>query len=144
MEEHKIKKLYRSDTDRIFLGVCGGLGEYFEIDSNIIRLIFILFGLMTGGGTLVFYFLLAFLIPNRRGTGDKEIADEIKDGIHKAVELVNTDDIISYNSKNYMGIFIVIIGLILITSQIMPVGIIIWRMIWPTVIIILGVYLIIK
>ena len=32
------KKLYRSEYDKMFLGVCGGLGEYFGIDPTIIRL----------------------------------------------------------------------------------------------------------
>jgi len=35
-------KLYRSERDRMIGGVCGGLGEYFNIDSTIVRLIFAL------------------------------------------------------------------------------------------------------
>ena len=48
MEETKkpnlpIKKLYRSRHDRVILGISGGLGVYFEIDSWIIRILFITF-----------------------------------------------------------------------------------------------------
>ena len=32
------KKLYRSNRDKMFLGVCGGLGEYFDVDPTLIRL----------------------------------------------------------------------------------------------------------
>jgi phage shock protein PspC (stress-responsive transcriptional regulator) len=46
--ETSYKKLYRSKTDRRFAGVCGGLGKYFKIDSNIIRLIFIVLLFLTG------------------------------------------------------------------------------------------------
>ena len=39
--KHTIKKLYRSTGDSKFAGICGGLAEYFEVDSNIIRIIFV-------------------------------------------------------------------------------------------------------
>ncbi len=35
------KKLYRSRTDSMIAGVCGGLGKYFEIDATLIRLVFV-------------------------------------------------------------------------------------------------------
>jgi len=47
------KKLYRSPTDCKIAGICGGLAEYFEIDSNIIRIIFVLF-LFCGAGLLTY------------------------------------------------------------------------------------------
>ena len=34
-------RLYRSETNRIIAGVCGGIGEYFNIDTTIIRIIFV-------------------------------------------------------------------------------------------------------
>ena len=45
------KKLYRSKASRMLCGVCGGIGEYFNIDPTLIRLAFVLFG-CTGGGIL--------------------------------------------------------------------------------------------
>lgn len=36
-----VKKLYRSTTDRRIAGVCGGLAEYFNMDSTIVRIIFL-------------------------------------------------------------------------------------------------------
>lgn len=56
------KELRRSTTDRIFAGVCGGLGEYFDIDSNIVRVLWVLFALGGGSGLLV-YIICALLIP---------------------------------------------------------------------------------
>lgn len=52
------KKLFRSKTNRILFGVCGGLAEYFDIDPTIIRVICVLFI-----PDLVIYFLLALIIP---------------------------------------------------------------------------------
>lgn len=58
-----MKKLYKSNSDRKLCGVCGGLGEYFGIDPNVIRLLFVVVGLMSAGGGVVFYLLAALLLP---------------------------------------------------------------------------------
>ncbi len=54
--------LYRSQTDRIIGGVCGGLAEYLRIDATIIRLLFVLFAFGSGVGVIV-YFMLWVLLP---------------------------------------------------------------------------------
>ena len=56
------KRLYRSTRDKRFLGVCGGIGEYFNIDPTIIRVIWAIFG-CTGAGILA-YFIAAVLMPS--------------------------------------------------------------------------------
>ena len=56
------KKLYRSKTQRMLCGVCGGIGEYVNIDPTLIRLLFVLFG-CTGGGILA-YIIAAIIIPD--------------------------------------------------------------------------------
>ena len=57
-----MKKLYRSKTDKRLAGVCGGLGEYFGIDSTLVRLGFALFTL-AGGSGLFIYLIAALIIP---------------------------------------------------------------------------------
>ena len=57
------KKLYRSSKDRLFGGVCGGIGEYFNIDPTIIRLIFVLFVLISFGVALLAYLIAWIVIP---------------------------------------------------------------------------------
>jgi phage shock protein C len=56
------KKLYRSTTDKVIAGVCGGLGKYFDIDPVVVRIVFILFGL-AGGSALLLYIILWVLVP---------------------------------------------------------------------------------
>ena len=56
------KRLYRSTRDKLLLGVCGGIGEYFNIDPTIIRVIWAIFG-CTGAGILA-YFIAAVLMPS--------------------------------------------------------------------------------
>ena len=55
------KKLYRSNTNKVLCGVCGGIGEYFDIDPTIIRLIWAIVA-CSGTGLLV-YFIAAVIIP---------------------------------------------------------------------------------
>lgn len=56
------KKLYRSNNDRWFAGVCGGIAEYFDLDPTLIRVLFILFGFAIGGG-LIIYLIMWLVIP---------------------------------------------------------------------------------
>lgn len=56
------KRLYKSKTNRVLFGVCGGLGEYFNIDPTLIRLIMAL--LICGAGTgLLAYIIAAIIMP---------------------------------------------------------------------------------
>ena len=58
------KHLYKSTADKAIFGVCGGIAEYFGIDSLIVRLVFVLFCLAYGSGLLV-YLLAALIIPKK-------------------------------------------------------------------------------
>lgn len=71
MEKEKktsYKNLYRSEESRIIAGVAGGMGEYFEIDPTIVRLIFVLVTIFGGSGILV-YLLLWIFIPSKSSSG---------------------------------------------------------------------------
>ncbi len=56
------KKLYRSFADKKLCGVCGGLAEYFDVDSTLIRLLWVVFTLMGGAGLLA-YIICAIIVP---------------------------------------------------------------------------------
>lgn len=56
------QRLYRSRTDRMIWGVCGGLGQYLGVDPVIIRLITVLLAFASGFGILA-YFILAIVMP---------------------------------------------------------------------------------
>ena len=56
------KRMRLSPTDKKLAGVCGGLGEYFEVDPTIIRIFFVFFTLIGGSGLLL-YFLIWILAP---------------------------------------------------------------------------------
>ena len=58
------KKLYRSTTDKKICGVCGGLAEYFDMDSTLMRIIWIVIAFMAGSGILA-YLICALIIPKQ-------------------------------------------------------------------------------
>lgn len=62
MDTPSPKKLYRSRTDRMIAGVCGGLAAHFGIDPTWVRLIFILF-FFAGGSALLLYIILWLIVP---------------------------------------------------------------------------------
>ncbi len=55
-----MKRIFRSEEDRILAGVCGGVGEYFDIDPVIVRIAWIILTLVGGSGILLY--ILAWLI----------------------------------------------------------------------------------
>lgn len=61
------KRLYLSDTDKKISGVCGGIGEYFDIDSTLVRLAWVALSLALsfGIGGLIVYIIAALIIPKR-------------------------------------------------------------------------------
>ena len=60
-----MKKLYRSATNRVFFGVCGGIGEYFDIDPTVVRVTAIVLGVLSAGAMILAYLLCLFIVPNR-------------------------------------------------------------------------------
>ena len=69
-----MNRLYRSKTNTMIAGVCGGLGEHLGIDPTLVRLVFILLTLISGVGLLL-YLVLLILVP--QGGQDKPAVDEI-------------------------------------------------------------------
>lgn len=63
----KPKKLYRSTSDKMIAGVCGGLGEFFGIDPTIIRVVFALLVIPGGFPGLLPYVILWIIVPEKPG-----------------------------------------------------------------------------
>jgi phage shock protein C len=56
------KRLYRSRTDSMIAGVCGGLAEYFNIDPALVRLAFVAV-LLLGGSAVLIYIIMWIVVP---------------------------------------------------------------------------------
>ena len=57
------KKLYKSNTNNMIEGVCGGIAEFFGIDATLVRLGWVLFCALGGSGILA-YIIAAIIIPS--------------------------------------------------------------------------------
>lgn len=61
-----MKKIYRSNTDKMVAGVIGGFAEYFQVDSTLLRLGYVLITIFTGFFPgIIFYIVAALIMPLR-------------------------------------------------------------------------------
>jgi len=153
------KKLYRSHANRILAGVAGGLGEYFDVDPTIVRLLFVLMIVFGGSGILI-YLILWVLMPNSPEgelSIDKEriknVAEEIKDKAGKLGEEFKKDnkkeqDLPVGKSRRSGGLFgwiLLIIGAIFLLNAFAPTSLrFLFSRFWAVGLIILGLILIIR
>lgn len=85
------RRLYRSETDRMLAGVCGGLGEFFGVDPTLIRIGFIVLAL-AGGAGLPIYLAMWVVVPRASRVGSpgidvaRDAADEVRDTVQKGAE----------------------------------------------------------
>lgn len=58
------KKLYKSRDNSMIAGVCGGIGEYFNVDPTLVRLVWAIAAIPTAViGALIAYIVAAIIIP---------------------------------------------------------------------------------
>lgn len=136
------KKLYRSCDDKIIGGVAGGLAEYLEIDSIIVRLLFLIMIFSSIG--LAAYVIAWVLIPeNPNCANPKEGAEEI---VEKASGVAST-----FYGKNkeentdvriIVGTVLLALGVLLLFQNL--VGDYVWKVFWPVVLVFIGLYFISK
>lgn len=62
-----MKKLYKSNKDKVLAGIIGGLGEYFDVDPTLLRLAFILLVVLTGVFPgVIGYIIAALVVPKNQ------------------------------------------------------------------------------
>jgi phage shock protein C len=143
-----IKKIYRSEKNRIIFGVCGGLAEYFEVDPLLVRALFVLLSLGNGVG-IILYIILAILMPkeNDQELTKDNIVDESKKRTKQLVKEVKGNGSWIKDFRNIMGIFLILVGLDILSSNLFHFSVftwIGWNVIWALVIIFVGVRIIKK
>lgn len=77
-----VKRLYKSGSDKMLGGVCGGIAEYFQVDSTLVRLAFI-FLLFLGGAGVLLYLVGLVIMPGKPAPADGGTAPQAKkaDGV---------------------------------------------------------------
>jgi len=147
-QKAKQKQLLRSASNRWIAGVCGGLGEYFEIDPLILRLIFILLVVFGGSGILI-YIILWIAVPEDSETSledNKTFEERIKTGANKMAqeikEQVKDDEKWQGNKGKLTGGLILLgLGLFFLIQNFFPF----WDIVrlWPIILIIIGLSILI-
>lgn len=126
------KHLYRSVRDRKIAGVAGGIGEYLEVDSTVVRLIWLLAVLFGGAGFLA-YIIAWIVIPEEKRINDENVNNEGPLPFEPKTELSS--------GINFLGILLIALGAIFLLKEFIPFGLI--RYFWPITIIGLGIFLLI-
>ena len=120
-------RLHKSTKDKIISGVCGGLGEYFRIDSSIIRIIWAVTAFAYGTGILL-YIVAAVIFPSEeyeKGAGDD-----------------SSDNIPSGDNSKLIGVILIISGLLFLLGQFTPF--LDSKYVWPVLLIVLGLVVIVR
>lgn len=109
------KKLYKSANDKVLAGVCGGIGEYFAIDSVIIRLLWVVFTLMAGAG-LIAYIIAAIIMPANPSYSQVEDSYSRTEEYGSGGEKRDN----SRSSSLVLGIVLVIFGAFVLMKDLIP------------------------
>lgn len=123
-----MKKLYRSNRDKMVAGVCGGIAEYFHVDSSLVRLLWVLMVVLGGTGVLL-YIIGWIIIPEREDSETVESPVISSEGQTKT-------------SSNLFGVLLIGVGIMLLLDTMVP-----WRSLarfWPVVLIIAGLLMIVS
>lgn len=139
-----MKKLYRSRENKVLAGVCGGIGEYFEIDPVIIRLIWIVLTMIWGFGFFL-YIIAIFLIPLE----PKEI--KIQDVSTSPQESKKDYRHLEDSDRNIvitlLALFFIVLGIMVVVGIVVPSTYVfrnIIKGILGVTMIIIGIYLVFK
>lgn len=127
------KRLTKSSNDKVVDGVCGGIAEYFEVDSTIIRILWAL-AIFLGGTGVVAYIVCMIVIPDEDKFKEDVSTDISVDGEASEKEKNIDPD----KNKNLLGLGLIVIGIYFLINRFLP-----WMRldrIWPVILIAVGVY----
>ena len=130
------RKLSRSRSDSLLAGVCGGLGSYLEIDSTLIRLLFVLLSLSGGAG--MFLYLACWLIVPLESDPHTS-----RENVHNA-DQANVTHSADQHETWLIGGALLVAGCLLLVQSIGGMGGMHMRMFWSFVLVALGLLLVVR
>jgi phage shock protein C len=122
------KKLYRSRKDKMVGGVAGGLGEYFEIDPTLVRIIFVV-SLFLGGTGVLAYIILWIVVPEEpwifnmgQGTEKKEedTTTSVNSQMPPESDYLRSLDERRKKRSTIIGVFLIVLGVIFLADNFVP------------------------
>ena len=147
-------RLYRSRTNSMIAGVCGGLADYLGVDTTLVRLFFILLSFGSGGMALLVYFLLWIIVPLEGQDRDTTLQQTVRSGSEEIAERTRLmgDDLrnIVRNPNPQAGLLIgsalVILGVLYLVQN-LELPWLYWLdfdVIWPILVILGGIALLVR
>ncbi len=147
------KYLYRSKSDSVIAGVCGGLGDYFNTDPIIFRILFVL-AILFGGGGLLVYIILWIAVPEEKKTNfntyninDMETENTKNENFNNET-VYNRDEKVPKPDKSnkegniWGGLILITLGVIFLIDRFVPN--IDFGDLWPIILIAIGAIMIMK
>ena len=138
------RRLTRSRTDRVISGVCGGIGEYLEVDPILVRLGFVLLALAGGGGILL-YIILALILPSADAP-EASASETVRRGAEEMSERardVAADARSEGSGRNTLGLILIALGafFLLLNAGFLSPRWLRPDLLWPLILIALGALL---
>lgn len=138
------KKFFRKDHGHhIIAGVCAGLGDYFQIDPVIIRVVFVLLTLFHGAGILL-YVIFAIIVPKETGEVvlSREHTEEAIAKAKKIKEKVKQKASWLKDTRRVIGVLCVLAGAGALINKFFFKWFQ-WDLLWMIILVVLGLYLVI-
>jgi phage shock protein C len=151
------KKLYRSTTDKMLGGVAGGLAEYFDIDSTLVRVLFIVV-VFLGGGGIIAYIILWIVVPQKpyeipksfqenQTTGESGKSEFYQSTTKEDTFTMNGSGVASSvaqpnNRQIWIAVILIVIGGLLLLDNLLPRFN--FNHYWPVILIGIGIGLLLK
>ncbi|HBY99858.1 MAG TPA: hypothetical protein DEO84_00930 [candidate division Zixibacteria bacterium] len=137
------EKLFRSRTQRMIAGVCGGLAEYFDIDPTLVRLIAVALTLAGGSGILA-YFIFWLVVPqkplNLASVDNPTMASSSAE--NEAVESEESNE--ASSAALFIGIILTVMGFLFLVGNFISLAWFSFSKLWPLVLIAIGIIVILK
>lgn len=128
------KRLYRSRTDSMIAGVCGGLAEYFNVDTILVRIAAVVLALTAHGAGLLAYLIFWIIVP-QKPLG--EVVVETGDSLTVAVE-GEKGKTERKNGILFVGAGLIVLGALFLLDNFVPVIFFSIGKLWPVVLIVIG------
>jgi phage shock protein C len=150
-------RLERSATNKVVAGVCGGIGEYLQVDPTLVRVFFVVGTVVTGGLGLLGYIVLVVLLPlpgqpapfvKSTGVTTSTVdaaAGDASAGEASAAQILPTptptDPAAAERNRAAFGVVLIALGAIFLFSNAGVFRIVRWDLAWPLVLIAIGALL---
>ena len=135
-----MRKLYRSEKNKWIAGVLGGLGEYLDVDSTILRIAYIVFTLASAGAGAIGYILAVIVIPKPPMGYQPPSTAKTEGGSTPMTETSSASQSASRpgNAPMVVGIILVGLGILFLFNNFIDIH---WHLFWPAILIVIGLVL---